>query len=183
MAVLKVAKLGNPVLRQLASPVSTENIRGNKNIQTLIDDMIDTMRAEEGVGLAAPQVCCSLQIVVLECVGNERYPDRNEFQLMVLINPAFTQRSEETVTGWEGCLSLPGLRGMVRRVKEVTVEAYNRLGEKITIETGGFLAIALQHEIDHLYGTVYIDRMADFSQLAFEDEFKAYWAKGEAVEI
>lgn len=183
MAVLKVARLGDPILRQIAKPVNLENIRDNKDIQLLIDDMIDTMRMEKGVGLAAPQVSRSIQVVVLECAGSERYPDRNEFPLMTLINPVFTKYSEETVSGWEGCLSLPGLRGLVPRSREVALEAYNRMGEKVFIETDGFFAIALQHEIDHLNGIVFVDRMTDLAKLSYQEEFETYWMKEDVIEV
>ncbi|OGW29293.1 MAG: peptide deformylase [Nitrospinae bacterium RIFCSPLOWO2_12_FULL_47_7] len=182
MAVLKVARLGDPVLRQIAKPVDPEGIWDNKDIQILIDDMIETMHMEKGVGLAAPQVFRPVQVVVLECLGSERYPNRNDFPLMALINPVFVQYSEETVSGWEGCLSLPGLRGLVPRAKEVTLEAYNRTGERVAIEADGFLAIALQHEIDHLNGVVYIDRMTDLSKLSYEEEFETYWMEDDVIE-
>lgn len=183
MAVLKVAKLGNPILRQIAKPLDLENISNNKEIQTLIDDMIDTMRAEQGVGLAAPQVSHSLRIVVLECQGSERYPDKPGFSLMVLVNPVFTKRSRKTVKGWEGCLSLPDLRGLVPRSREVTLEAYDRFGERVVIETDGFLAVALQHEIDHLDGIIFLDRLPDLAHLAFQEEYDTYWADAGAAEI
>ena len=183
MAVLKVAKLGNPVLRLIAEPLAPERIRDDLEIQTLIDDMIDTMRMEKGVGLAAPQVSRSLRIVVLECLGSERYPDKDGFPLMALINPVFTKRSRKTVKGWEGCLSLPDLRGLVPRSREVTLEAYDRMGERLTITTDGFLAVALQHEIDHLDGIVFLDRIPDLANLAYQEEFDTYWTEEGMVEI
>jgi peptide deformylase len=178
MTVLKVAKLGNPILRQTAKPLAPEKIRDDRDIQTLIDDMIETMRVEHGVGLAAPQVSHSLRIVVLECQGSERYPDKGGFPLMVLVNPVFTRRSRKVVEGWEGCLSLPDLRGLVTRSSEVDLEAYDRFGEPVVIKADGFLAIALQHEIDHLDGIVFLDRLSDLANLAYQEEFDVYWAEG-----
>ena len=177
MSVLKVVRSGNPVLRQSAQPVDLEELKNPEpnELQNFIDDMVDTMKHEEGVGLAATQVGRSLRIVTLECATNSRYPDRPEFSLMVLVNPKITRYSEEKFSGWEACLSLPGLRGLVSRSEEVVVEAYDRLGEKTTIEADGFLAIVLQHEIDHLDGVLYIDRMTDMSKLCFEEEFQEFW--------
>lgn len=181
MAVLKVAKLGNPILRQTAKSLNPEKIRNDQDIQALIDDMIETMRVEHGVGLAAPQVSRALRIVVLECQGSERYPDKGGFPLMVLVNPVFTRRSRKVVKGWEGCLSLPDLRGLVTRSSEVELEAYDRFGERLVIKADGFLAIALQHEIDHLDGIVFLDRLPDLAHLAYQEEFDAYWAEDASV--
>ncbi|MFQ5444632.1 MAG: peptide deformylase, partial [Nitrospinales bacterium] len=127
MAVLKVAKLGNPILRKIAQEVDLQELTSSPDneLQVLIDDMVETMHAEVGVGLAAPQVSQSLQIVVLECEKNERYPDRPSFPLTVLVNPEITHYSEEKVGGWESCLSLIDFRGWVDRSAEVMVEAFN----------------------------------------------------------
>lgn len=184
MAVLKVAKLGNPVLRKIAKPVDLKELTSSPNneLQVLIDDMVETMHAEVGVGLAAPQVSRSLQIVVLECKHNERYPDRPSFPLTVLVNPEITRYSEEQVGGWESCLSLIDFRGWVDRSAEVTVEAFDRKGEKLVIRADGFFAVALQHEIDHLNGITFIDRMTDLTRLSYQEEFETYWLKKESVQ-
>lgn len=187
MAVLKIARLGNPVLRKQASPVNLGELtgKGSPGLQEFIDDLIDTMRQEGGVGIAAPQVARSLQIIIAEYQANERYPNQEDIPLTVLINPVITRSGKETSSFWEGCLSLKELRGLVTRPTEVTVEAYDRKGNLLTVEARGFLAIVLQHEIDHLYGKVFLDRMTDLTQLAYHEEFEAYWVEDgvEQVEI
>jgi|TARA_Y100000031_G_C8102439_1_gene329345 peptide deformylase len=174
MAILKVARLGHPVLRKTADKVDIEKI-SFEEIQRLIDDMIETMLEHDGIGLAAPQVHQSLQISVIESDNNPRYPEAPKIPLTILINPEFTYMSDETVEGWESCLSVEDLRGKVPRSKEVNVSAFNRAGEKIVLEASGFIAIVLQHEIDHLNGMVYLDRMKDFQTLSHMKEFEKYW--------
>ena len=184
MAVLKIAKLGNPILRQIAVPVDLNELTGPRNdeLQGFIDDLIDTMRVEDGVGIAAPQVSRSIQIVVVECAGNERYPGKEDIELMVLVNPVITRYSEEMEEGWEGCLSLENLRGLAQRSTDITVEAYTREGKKFGLEADGFLAVVLQHEIDHLHGLVFLDRMADMAKLCFQEEYDRFWLSKEPVE-
>ena len=174
MSILKVARLGHPVLRKTTDKVDIEKI-SSKEIQRLIDDMIDTMREYEGIGLAAPQVHQSLQISAIESEKNPRYPGAPNIPLNIIINPEIVRMSEETVEGWESCLSVDDLRGKVSRSTEVDVLAYNREGEKIILEASGFLAVVLQHEIDHLNGMVYLDRMKDFRTLSHMNEFQKYW--------
>jgi peptide deformylase len=185
MAELTIAKLGNPILRQIAQPVDLEVLTGpdNHEIQAFIDDLIEIMRVEDGVGIAAPQVSRSIQIVIVEYAGNERYPDKDDIQLMVLVNPKITRYSKEIEEGWEGCLSLENLRGLVQRSTEVTVEAYDRDGKKMVIDAEGFLAIVLQHEIDHLNGKVFLDSMNDMTKLCFLDEYSKYWVDEKEVEV
>ncbi len=175
MAILKVAQLGNPVLRKKGEPVPVEDIP-SEPIQRLIDDMIDTMREYSGVGLAAPQVHESRQILTLEAEGNPRYSDVPEIELMVLINPKIEKFSNEMDEDWEGCLSLTDIWGKVRRATAITVSAYDREGTPVTIEAEGFLARVLQHEIDHVYGKVFVDRMTDMSTLSFGRERMRYSA-------
>lgn len=183
MAGLKIARLGNPVLRQIAQPVNLKELNDpDSELQVLIDDMVATMRTDGGVGLAAPQVSKSLQIVVLECEENKRYPEGQAIPLTVLVNPVITRYSEETALGWESCLSLIDFRGLVRRSREVTVTAFNRKGEKTVVQATGFLAIVLQHEIDHLNGKVFLDRMEDLTKLAYMEEFETYWVEQESPE-
>ena len=186
MGELIIAKLGNPILRQIAEPVDLDILTGSGNheIQIFIDDLIDIMRVEDGVGIAAPQVSRSIQVVVVEYAGNERYPNNVDIQLMVLVNPKITRYSEGMEEGWEGCLSLANLRGLVQRSNEVTVEAYDRNGKKMVIDATGFLAVVLQHEIDHLNGKVFLDRMNDMTKLCFQDEYSKYWMdEEEEVEV
>ena len=179
MAVLEVAKLGNPVLREIAEPVDLEELTasGENELQIFIDDLIETMHAEGGVGIAAPQVFESIQLLVVEYADNDRYPSQESIPLTVFVNPVVTRYSEDKVSFWEGCLSLEDLRGLVPRSREVTVEAFSRDGEKMVVEAKGFLAVVLQHEIDHLHGKVFLDRMTDLTQLAYNKEFETYWVE------
>ena len=183
MSLLKVAKLGNPILRQIAQPIDLESLSpSNGEIQILIDNMIDTMREEDGVGLSAPQVFHSLQLVVIECSSNDRYPEVPEIPLTVLVNPVIKHYGEEKALGWEGCLSLNDLRGLVPRSKKITIEYFDREGKPITVDAEGFPAVVFQHEIDHLHGKVFLDRMTDLSQLAYVEELEGYIANKETVE-
>ena len=183
MPVLKVAKLGNPILRQIAQPIDLRSLSLlNGELQTLIDNMIDTMREEGGVGLAAPQVFQSLQLVVIECSSNDRYSKAPEIPLTVLVNPVIKHYGKAKALGWEGCLSLKDLRGLVPRSKNITLEYFDREGKQITVNAEDFPAVVLQHEIDHLHGKVFLDRMTDLSQLAFIEEVEEYIANKETVE-
>jgi len=184
MASLEIARLGNPLLRQLSEPVDLNCLADpNSEIQTFIEDMVETMKVEGGVGLAAPQVSRSIQIVILEYEDNERYPGHPEIPLTVLINPVITHYSEETAEGWESCLSLIDFRGLVPRSTKVVVEAYDRQGDQLHIEAEGFMAVVLQHEIDHLNGKVFIDRMTDMTKLSYLKEFDKYWAEEKVVDV
>jgi len=183
MSLLKVAKLGNPILRQIAKPIDLKLLKSLQGeLQLLIDNMIETMREEGGVGLAAPQVCQSLQLVVIESSSNDRYPEAPEIPLTVLVNPVIKQYGEEKALGWEGCLSLKDLRGLVLRSQKITLDYFDREGNLITVDAEGFPAVVLQHEIDHLHGKVFLDRMTDLSQLAYVDELEEYISKKETFE-
>jgi len=175
MALLKVAKLGNPILRRIAEPIAASECE-TAQFQRFLDDMIETMRALDGVGLAAPQVLCSKQVIVIESEANSRYPQAPDLSLLVLLNPAFTYLSEEKQEGWEGCLSLENLRGKVVRSLRVSVKGVDRQMRPLEFDAEGFLAVVLQHEIDHLNGTVFIDRMTDFTTLTHLPEFEQYWS-------
>ncbi len=176
MAILKIAKLGNPVLRQVAKPIDLNDL-AESSMQVFIDDMIETMHHEGGVGLAAPQVNRSIQIVVLEYAENERYPDEVSIPLTVLVNPVLSDYSQETKEGWESCLSLADFRGLVPRSTTVTLNAYDRHGKKIQKTVSDFEAVVLQHELDHLKGFVFLDRMTDLTQLSYQEEFEEFWIK------
>jgi peptide deformylase len=182
MAVLKVAKLGNPILRKISKQVDLKELIGQQGeLQNFIDDMIDTMREEDGVGLAAPQVNRSLQIVVLEYENNKRYPDESSIPVTVLVNPVLSDYGDEKVLGWESCLSLIDFRGLVPRSTSVTLKAYDRDGDRIEKRATGFEAVVLQHEIDHLNGKVFLDRMEDLTKLAYQEEFEEFWLKKDPV--
>ncbi len=168
--ILEVAKLGNPILRALALPVTKEELR-SPEIRTLIDDMIETMRDHSGVGLAANQVHAAKRILVLEVAGaHPRYPEAPPLPLQVLVNHEITEASEEMEENWEGCLSLPDLRGKVPRHRTVKIRALDRKGRTLEFTAGDFHARIIQHEGDHLDGLVFLDRMKDLSSLAFLSE-------------
>ncbi len=174
MSLLKVAKLGSPILRKIAEPVTAEECRTSE-FQHFIDDMIDTMEKLDGVGLAAPQVFKSKQVVVLKSRGNVRYPDTPDLPLLVLINPELTEPSDDLIEGWEGCLSVDNLRGKVKRHAKMTLSGFDRNMTPLSFEAEGFFAVVLQHEIDHLKGKVFLDRMDDFSTLTHLAEFERHW--------
>ena len=174
MAILKVARLGHPVLRQVAAPVPVGEIPSPET-QRVIDDMVETMREYNGAGLAATQVHVPKQICVIEVSDNPRYPDAPSIPLTVLINPKVTPVTDATEEGWEGCLSVPDMRGMVPRFSAVRLEAYDREGERIEVVAKEFFARVVQHETDHLDGIVYLDRMRDLSTLTHLAEWNKYW--------
>jgi peptide deformylase len=174
MAILKVARLGHPVLRQKALPVPAGEIRSPET-QRLIDDMVETMREYNGAGLAAPQVHVLTQICVIEVNENPRYPDAPNIPLTVLINPVLTPLTNGMEDGWEGCLSVPDMRGMVPRFTSVRLDAYDREGRRIEGEAKEFFARVIQHETDHLHGMVYLDRMRDLSTLTHLAEWNKHW--------
>ena len=174
MAILKVARLGHPVLRKVADQVRIDEIP-TPEFQQFIDDMIETMREYNGAGLAATQVHTLKQIAVLEVKGNPRYPDAPDIPLTVLINPEVTFLTEEMEEGWEGCLSIPDMRGMVPRYTALRLQCYDRSGSKVDLVAKDFFARVIQHEADHLNGIVYPDRMKDLSTLTHLAEWSKYW--------
>jgi peptide deformylase len=166
MAILKVARLGHPVLRKVAERVDPASLRTSA-VQRLIDDMIETMREYDGAGLAATQVHTLKQIAVLEVLGNPRYPDAPAVPLMVLVNPVVTPLTDEMEEGWEGCLSVPGLRGVVPRYTRIRYGGFDPDGRAIDREAEGFHARVVQHECDHLIGRLYPTRMRDLTKLGY----------------
>jgi len=178
VSILKVAKLGNPVLREVAPLVPADAIKGQE-IQRLVQDMVETMREYGGVGLAAPQVHRSLQIAVIEELeGSEK---GRKAALQVLINPTLTILAERLEEDWEGCLSIPDLRGRVPRYQEIRVQARDHTGRKVEFKAKGFHARVIQHEHDHLLGKVFFDRMRNFESLTYLREFSRYWKKEDDV--
>ncbi len=168
--ILKIAKLGNPILRKKAAPIDPRDIK-SADVQRLIDDMLETMYDEPGIGLAAPQVSQSIQLVVMGCKGDGGFPET------VLINPSIVYYGPEQVENWEGCLSVDGLRGKVTRPSLVRVNGLDRKGKPLDFEATGLYAVCIQHELDHLIGKVFLDRMTDMSTLTQLDEFSQYWQK------
>lgn len=175
MSLLKIARLGHPTLRTRARALSKTEIEDTKT-QRLIDDMIETMRFAGGVGLAATQVFECKRVFVMEVKStNPRYPGEEEFPLTVFINPEILNHSEETEEGWEGCLSIPDLRGRVPRYTHLVLRALDRHGKEMEIRARGFSARVIQHELDHIDGKVFLDRMKDFSTLTYLEEFEEFW--------
>ena len=170
MALLSVIKLGNPILRQRALPVDPSEIK-KPVFQQLIDDMFETMYDEPGIGLAAPQVARSQQLVVMDCPGEGGFP------ATVLINPSILFYGPEQVESWEGCLSVDGLRGKVTRPSMVRVQDLDRERKPVDFEATGLYAVCIQHELDHLIGKVFLDRMTDLSTLTQLEEFEKFWQK------
>jgi peptide deformylase len=164
------------VLRKVTEHVPQPELQ-SPAMQKFIDDMIETMKEYEGVGLAADQVHESKQIAVLEVADNPRYPQKPRVPLTVLVNPKITPLSEEMEEDWEGCLSVPDLRGLVPRYKSIRVQAWDRSGNELDFVADDFHARVIQHEFDHLNGKVYLDRMRDFSTLTFLQEFARYWMR------
>jgi peptide deformylase len=173
MSILKVARLGHPVLRRVTAPLSQVDLQ-SAAVQQLIDDMVETMKEYDGVGLAADQVHESKQLAVLEVADNPRYPSKPNVPLTVLVNPSVTPLSDETEDDWEGCLSIPELRGKVPRYRRIRVAGWDRHGRELDFIAEDFHARVIQHEFDHLHGKVYLDRMRDLSTLTFLQEFSRY---------
>ncbi|MCU7939241.1 MAG: peptide deformylase [gamma proteobacterium symbiont of Bathyaustriella thionipta] len=171
MSVINVAKMGDPCLAMKAKPV---NDFKNDELQKNVSDMIDTMRYYQGVGLAAPQIHLSQQIIVLEVTDNARYPEAQPIALDILINPEILVFSQQQEADWEGCLSLPGMRGRVLRSESITYQAMNLAGESIKQTVNGFHARIIQHEIDHLNGILYPQRIEGLSDFGFEESLPAF---------
>jgi peptide deformylase len=183
MAILKVARMGHPVLRKRAAPVPVAEIT-KPPFQRLIADMFDTMREYAGIGLAGPQVHEGLRVFVAgvrEAAGPlGTLSDDGEMPLVALINPEVTLVGEAPASAWEGCLSIPDIRGIVPRAPEVRVEAYDRHGKRVAFSATGLPARVIQHEADHLDGILFFDRMSSLDSLAFMDEYRRFWTEDDA---
>jgi peptide deformylase len=166
MAVQPVLRMGHPLLRQVASPVV--NFAGSE-LAALVADMDDTMRAQYGAGIAAPQIGVSLRVVIFEVTENPRYPHVAPVPYTVLINPVVTALDAEEEEGWEGCLSVPGMRGLVPRARRVRYRGFDLGGAPIDRTVEGFHARVVQHEVDHLDGILYPERVRDLKDFGFED--------------
>jgi peptide deformylase len=166
MAVREILKMGDPRLLQVAQPVREF---GTPELQALIADMFDTMEAANGAGLAAPQIGVDLQLVIFGFTKNERYPDAPPVPRTVLINPTITPLSDVEEEGWEGCLSVPGLRGVVPRFARIRYSGFDPEGRPIEREADGFHARVVQHECDHLIGKLYPMRVRDFAKFGFTE--------------
>jgi len=175
MSILKVARMGHPVLRARARALDRTDIK-SAPIQKLIDDMLETMVEYHGVGLAAPQIHEGLRILVAALDTGDKDA---ESEPVAIINPEITPVGDEMVEDWEGCLSIPDIRGRVPRHREITVRAFDRGGNRIEIRAQNFSARVIQHETDHLDGVLFFDRMKSFETLTFLDEYSRYWTKDE----
>ncbi len=172
--ILPVLKMGNPKLREVCKEVQLDELQLDET-QRFVDDLIETMRDENGAGIAAPQVGVLKRIFIMECLNNPRYPDNEEFPLTIVVNPTIEVIEEDYLESWEGCLSIPGLRGMLPRHNRVTLSGYDKEGVEFSKVIEGFEAVVAQHELDHLDGILFIDRMKDMKYLAFTTEYQKYW--------
>ncbi len=166
MAVRQILKMGDPRLLRVAEPVREFD---TAELHTLIADMFDTMHAANGAGLAAPQIGVNLQLVIFGFGQNNRYPDAPPVPETVLINPVLEPLSDDMEEGWEGCLSVPGLRGWVPRHARLRYSGFDPLGQPLVREVDGFHARVVQHECDHLAGVLYPMRVRDFSRFGYTD--------------
>lgn len=164
MAVRPVLKMGEPLLLQVAKRVEHFD---TPELHALLTDMLDTMKAHNGAGIAAPQIGESVQVVIFGGFKSPRYPDAEEIPFTVLINPTLTPLSDEQEDGWEGCLSVPGMRGVVPRYKQLRYQGFDQYGVAIDRTVNGFHARVVQHEVDHLLGVLYPMRIRDLRQFGF----------------
>jgi peptide deformylase len=169
MSILKVSRMGHPVLRARAREVDPTEVR-TATFQKLIDDMIETMVEYEGIGLAAPQVHEKVRLFVAGIEGSG-----DNLKIVPFINPVITPTTEEIVEDWEGCLSIPEIRGKVPRPREVVIKALDRRGKPFEMILKNYPARVVQHETDHLDGILFFDRMKSFETLTYMDEFQRYW--------
>ena len=166
MAIRDILKMGNPDLLKVSEPVDFEK----DDLKTLIEDMKETMKANDGAGLAAPQIGVFKRLVIFGFDTNDRYPEAGSVPFTVLINPIITPLSDEQENGWEGCLSVPGLRGVVPRYTHIRYEGYDAEGNKIEREVEDFHARVVQHECDHLDGILYPMKIEDYRYFGFHEE-------------
>ncbi len=173
MAIRKIATLGHPVLREVARKLTREELASPK-VQAFIDDLVETMHDANGAGLAANQVYEPIRVCAIEVRNNPRYPYKPNFPLTVLVNPDVSPTTDDTFMNYEGCLSVPNLRGEVRRFTGVKVRAWDRHGKDIELDIKGLTAGTFQHEVDHLDGKVFLDRVEDTRTLATWADFERH---------
>jgi len=174
MAIRTIIRMGHPTLRKPARPVMPEEF-GSAALTHLVEDMTDTLHAAGGIGLAAPQIDVPLRLAIIEIPGGRtRYGEIPAMPLTVFVNPTIEVLDPATAGYWEGCLSVPGLRGFVERPQHIRIRAADLTRAPIELELQGFLATVFQHEFDHLDGRLYIDRITDPTRLAFEEEFERF---------
>ncbi|MBV1907295.1 MAG: peptide deformylase [Pseudomonadales bacterium] len=174
MAVRKIIRMGHPTLRKVAQELSVDEL-ASENIKRLVKDLTETLEDYRGVGLAAPQVNESIRLVIIEIQGGEtRYGHLKSMPLTVFANPSYKVLNDSTAGSWEGCLSVPGLRGYVERPQSIQVSYQDLTGASHQLELNGFMATVFQHEFDHLDGLLYLDRMTDMDKLVFEEELSRH---------
>ena len=174
--------MGHPLLRKKCDLLTEEEIR-SPEMKALIQDMHETMKAERGIGLAAPQIGINKQIAIIEMPQeSERYEEVEKTPLIIVINPKLTVLDEQKQGYWEGCLSVPGLRGFVKRPRKIKVEFLDMEMEKQVLTLEGFLATVFQHELDHLFGRLYIDHIEDKTLLSYEEEFYQFYSEQDSIE-
>lgn len=170
MAIRPILRIGDPRLREVATPVAAFD---TPELHELIEDMFETMEAADGAGLAAPQIGVLQRVMIFSVDSNERYPDAEDVPTTVLINPEFSVVSDEVAGFWEGCLSVPGMRGYVERRARIKYQGFDQFGMLIQREAEGFHAVVFQHEYDHLDGILYPDRISDFKKFGYNHELAA----------
>lgn len=181
MAILKVTRMGHPVLRTPAQEVSKRELTLPQT-QQLIDDMIQTMQDHDGIGLAAPQVHVGKQICIVE-IPEDNSSGLQHVPLTVIVNPKVTNDAPSNhIKMWEGCLSIPGLRGQVVRTAKLTMSFWDRKGKERQLKATGYLAGVIQHEVDHLAGILFPDRMDSLATLSFSEEWSRYWQDVDGVD-
>jgi len=178
MSILKVAHMGHPILRRCARSFERSELQSTA-VQNLIDNMIETMREYSGVGLAGPQVHEGLRLFVAAIPQNEDEDEKEptDADPMVFVNPVITPLGSDVVEDWEGCLSIPNVRGLVPRAREIRVNSLDRHGARLDLRLHDFPARVVQHETDHLDGILFLDRMRSLQSLTFLEEYSRYWAK------
>jgi peptide deformylase len=181
MAVRKIIRMGHPTLRRVARPLTSREL-ASEDIKRLLVDMVDTLKDSGGIGLAAPQVDEPIRLAIIDVPGgSSRYGETPSMPLTVFANPKIEVVDPASAGFWEGCLSVPGLRGYVERPQHVRVTYQDLAGKQRVLELKGFLATVFQHEFDHLDGVLYIDRMTDSKKLVFEDEYLKHLAPESGV--
>jgi peptide deformylase len=173
MALRKIATIGHPILRRKAREVTRDELAGSA-VQGLIDDLVETMRDANGAGLAATQIHEPVRLCAIEVADNPRYPYKPNWPLTLLVNPVVEPTTEETFSNFEGCLSVPNLRGQVPRFATARVRAWDRHGADLSFEVRGLIAGTFQHEVDHLDGVLFVDRVVDTRTLCTWSDFERF---------
>lgn len=176
-----ICRMGNPILRKKAEKISKDYLMSDEFGQ-LLQDMQESMKHYGGIGIAAPQIGVDLQVAIIELQGMNRYGEEINLPLTAFVNPEISYLTDEQQGFWEGCLSVPGLRGFVERPNKVKVNYLNHKGESQELVAEGFLATVLQHELDHLHGVLYVDRIKDPRLLSYQEEFDQFHLDQKTIE-